>query len=880
MLHTEPGGLRAVEPNVGPYRIVERLGAGGMGEVYLADDTRLGRQVALKRLTDPSLGDAAARVRILREAGAAATLNHPNVAAVYDVLDSDGRAYIVMEYVAGESLADQLHRRGALSPDHVVQIGLQLCDGLAEAHRHGIIHRDLKPANVRVTPDGRAKVLDFGLARRPAALAAATPGGAHAGVAESLGLSEGQVMGTPAYMAPEVLLGQSADHRSDIYSLGVTLFELAVGHPPFDGTNFLSIALAVLTEPPPPIATMLPGGLGEIVAKCMARDQSQRYQSAGALRRDLASLSVELFDRPTGPHHLPSSVRARLLGGGTRSSARTKVLVGLATVALLAAAGVLTSSLWRPAATRAAPQPPVVAVVALPTVSDNPAYANLGLGVAAELGGHLSNSYPRATIVSSTGAPVQVQTAGLFAAGRGLGATFLVPVQAQVQGGRVQVNAQLVRVENQALLGSITERGSLGDAAFFDLQQRVGAGVAGMLTSTVGAATTAGQRPAATSSVNDFAEYSAAIAMLSRRFVAGNVDQATSILEGVVARSPGFAAAHAGLSAAYLTQFSETKSPALVDKSIASARRAVDLDPADTRGLTALALAYDGAGRHDESVQALRTALERQPRSDDLHRELGDILVGRDQVEAGLTELREAVRLRPDYWENPTALAMALYGRGRFEEAIAPFTRATELMPTDPLVHQRLASTYHQLGRLDEALTHYRGAIRHGGTPSAFANLGTILYRQGQFAEALTSYDESLKIRPGSHQTWRSKGDTLNRLGRPDEAREAWQKAADLGENMLKANPADAHARGFLAVCRAKLGEVETARSLAAQAMRDAPGNPDVIYRNAVVNALTGRLDQGRALLALALKAGYSASEAAIDEDLRALGPIAARAAR
>ena len=139
-----------------------------MGEVYLADDTRLGRQVALKRLTDPSLGDAAARVRILREAGAAATLNHPNVAAVYDVLDSDGRAYIVMEYVPGESLADQLHRRGALSTDHVVQIGLQLCDGLAEAHRHGIVHRDLKPANVRLTPDGRAKVLDFGLARRPA----------------------------------------------------------------------------------------------------------------------------------------------------------------------------------------------------------------------------------------------------------------------------------------------------------------------------------------------------------------------------------------------------------------------------------------------------------------------------------------------------------------------------------------------------------------------------------------------------------------------------------------------------------------------------------------------------------------------------------------
>jgi eukaryotic-like serine/threonine-protein kinase len=869
-----------LEPQVGPYRIVERLGAGGMGEVYLAEDTRLGRQVALKRLTDSSLGDAAARVRILREAGAAATLNHPNVAAVYDVLDSDGRAYIVMEYVPGESLADQLHHQGPLSTDRVVQIGMQLCDALAEAHRHHIVHRDLKPANVRVTPDGRVKVLDFGLAKRRGAVAAVTPGGERVAVAESLALSEGQVIGTPTYMAPEVLLGQAADHRSDIYSLGVTLFELAVGYTPFDGTNFLSIALAVLTEPPPPITTMLPGGLGEIVAKCMARDQSQRYQSAVALRRDLASLSAEMFDRPTGPLHVPSSARARLLGSGMRSSTRTKVLVGLATVVLLAAAGVLTASLWRPAAAPAALQSPVVAVVALPTVSDNPAYANLGLGVAAELGGYLSNSYPRATIVNSNGVPVQVQTAGVFSAGRGLGATFLVPVQAQVQGGRVQVNAQLVRVENQALLGSITERGSMGDAAFFDLQQRLGAGVAGLLTSAVGLSKAAGQRSTGASSVNDFAEYSAAIAMLERRFVAGNVDQATSILEGVVARSPGFAAAHAGLSSAYLTQFREAKSPALVDKSIASAQRAVDLDPADTRGLTSLALGFAAAGRSNEAIQTLRVALERQPRSDDLHRELGDILVRSGQIEAGLNELRAASQLRPDYWENSTALAMALYMRGRFDEAIAPFTRAAELMPTDPLAHQRLASTYHQLGRLDEALTHYRAAIRNGGTPSAYANIGTILYRQGKFAEALTSYDESLKIRPGSHQTWRSKGDTLNRLGRPDEAREAWRKAADLAENMLKANTADAHARGFLAVCHAKLGEVETARSLAAQAMQDAPGNPDVIYRNAVVNALTGRIDEGRDLLDRALKAGYSASEAAIDDDLRALGPPGARAAK
>ena len=865
-----------MESQVGPYRIVERLGAGGMGEVYLADDTRLGRQVALKRLTDSTLGDAAARARILREAAAAATLNHPNVAAVYDVYESDGHAYIVMEYVPGESLADQIHRNGAMSTDPVVQIGIQLCDALAEAHRHNVVHRDLKPANVRLTPEGRAKVLDFGLAKRPAALASVSPEGKRVAVAESLVLGEGQIVGTPIYMAPEILLGQPADQRSDIYSLGVTLFELAVGRPPFDGSDFLNIALAVLTEPPPPIASLLPGGLGQIVAKCMARDASERYQSVVALRRDLASLSADLMSRPTEPVHVPSSIRERLLHGvGVRASSRTLVLVALA--ALVIAAGVLTASLWPGLRAGAAPLP-VVAIVALPTVSDAPAYANLGLGVASELGGYLSNRVSGTTMVSSSGVPVQVQQAGMFTTGRDLGATFLVPVLLQVQAGRVQVNAQLVRVATQSLLGSVTERGALGDADFFDLQQRLGAGVAGLLTSAMGGRPQKPSSAAPTSSVNDFAEYSAAIAMLGRRFVAGNVDQATRMLEGVVAHSPGFAAAHAALSGAYLTQFQETKTPALMDKSIAAARRAVELDPDDTRGLVALALGYDASGRGGEAVEALNSALARSPRSDDLHRELGDILVQRGDLDAGLAHLREAIRLRPDYWENPTALGMALMAHGRLQEAIAPLTRAVELVPDDPRAQQRLASAYHLLGRVDEALTHYRAAIRAGGTPAAYSNVGTILYRQGNFTEALANYEASLKIRPGSQQTWRSKGDTLVRLGRPDEARAAWRKAVGLADNVVKVNPNDARARAFIAVCRAKLGEIDPARELAAQALRDAPTDPEVIYRNAVVNVLTGRLDEGRTLRDRAIAVGYSASEAAVDDDLRALGPVSPRA--
>ena len=876
-----------MEPQVGPYRVVERLGAGGMGEVYLAEDTRLGRQVALKRLSDASLGDAEARSRILREAGAAATLNHPNVGAIYDVIDSGGRAYIVMEFVPGESLAEQVQHSGPMPVDRVVQIGVQLCDALAEAHRHNIIHRDLKPANIRITPDGRAKVLDFGLARRPSPIAAVA-GRSREAVEHSLALAEGQLVGTPTYMAPEVLLGQAADTRSDIYSLGVTLFELAVGKPPFEGSNVMSIALAVLTDPPPPITTMLPGGLGDIVAKCMARDQSQRYQSVVALRRDLASLSAALSDRETGPFHVPSSIRERLFGVGASQASRRTVMWGVGAAGVLVGiATVMTADLWRGAPAVVASGPPVVAVMALPTVSDTPANANLGVGVAAEIGGYLANVARDATIVTSNaGLPTEVQKAGVFTAGTELGATYVVPVLVQVQSGRVQMNAQLIRASSQAVLGSATERGTLGDTAFFDVQERLAARLAALLQTQLQLRTAQSPQPpappgTAVSTVNDFAEYSAGIAMLTRRFVEGNVARAVTTLEGVVARSPGFAAAHSGLSRAYLTTFRENpRAPGAVEKAIASARRAVDLDQNDTRGLEALALAYQAAGRVPEAEQALRSALARLPRSDDLHRTLGDVLVRSERVDAGLEQLREAVRLRPDYAQNQTTLGLALYSRGRYDAAVAPLQRAAELLPDDPLAQQRLASAHHQAGRLDDALRHYRESSRLGGTASGLSNMATLLYRQGKFDEALTGYEQSLKLRPDSYTTWRSKGDTLKRLGRPDEAAAAWRQAAILAESALAANAANVQARGFLAVCRAKLGEDAAARSLAAQALKEAPQNPEIIYRNAVVATLTGRLDEGRTFLDRALKAGYSASEAAIDDDLRALGSAPVRAAK
>ena len=232
---------------IGPYRILGKLGAGGMGEVSLAEDTRLGRRVGLKTLSHAATHDPEAKRRLLREARAAAALNHPNIASIYDIVEADGRTHIVMEYVSGGTLSLRL-RQGPLPIDQVVDIGIQLTDALEEAHSHGIVHRDLKPANVCVTPEGKVKVLDFGLAKsRPLQASDATIDAPLTGPSLT---QMGQVIGTPGYMSPEQLRGQSVDHRTDIYSLGVVLYELSTGQRPFSDSDVMGVALATLTEDP------------------------------------------------------------------------------------------------------------------------------------------------------------------------------------------------------------------------------------------------------------------------------------------------------------------------------------------------------------------------------------------------------------------------------------------------------------------------------------------------------------------------------------------------------------------------------------------------------------------------------------------------------
>ena len=267
---------------VGPYEILAAIGAGGMGEVYRARDTRLERDVALKVLPADALADEAARARLLREARLASKLNHPHICAVYDVGEDQSRAYIAMELVEGQSLSARLDR-GAVPVAELLQYGAQMAAALAHAHARGVVHRDFKSANVVVTPDGQAKVLDFGLAKR---LVAGDESGAATRSRQSL-TDVGVTPGTLAYMAPEQLRGHPADARSDIWALGIVLYELAAGKRPFEGKTGFELSSAILNQPVPAVPSSVPALLAGVIDHCLAREPGDRYQRADEVRAAL-----------------------------------------------------------------------------------------------------------------------------------------------------------------------------------------------------------------------------------------------------------------------------------------------------------------------------------------------------------------------------------------------------------------------------------------------------------------------------------------------------------------------------------------------------------------------------------------------------------------
>ena len=834
--------------SVGPYEVIELLGTGGMSQVYLAQDTRLKRRVALKCLLSSKQATEERRARIMQEARAAGRIMHSNVAAIHDVIDDGDRVFIVMEYVEGESLARCI-KRGALPVDRVVAIGRQLTTALGAAHDQGVVHRDLKPANVQLTRDGSAKVLDFGVAQ---AVSIGSTSRAFDTMTTLRTSVAGPGGGTPAYMSPEQVLGQPVDRRSDIFSLGVVLFEMATGRRPYAANNPLQLvtALSQRIRRADDVDRRLPRGLCDVIAKALEVNRESRFESAPAL--DAALVAVR-----------------RTLDRRRWAARRAHLLIGVAAV-VLAAVAVFTGLRTRQGAVgnaTASISRPVVAVLPLDNLSGDPAKQYVGAGVAETLAMALSKIH-QLTVVSSA----EVQAA--LRAGREprklarvLGASFLVDGSVQQSGDRLRLTLRLVRPD-----GSVEWSEAYDDSvgAVFKLQEAMAAALVRGVQRTTGIRQRQDLTIPSTTSVDALTTYWQGRSMLASAASPAQIAEAVAAFERVVAFDPGFALGYAGLAEALWTQYRESHDQLFARRALEAGLQALHLDADQPAVRVAVATIYEGMGQLDEAIESLNTTLALQPNNADAHRILGRVYASRAHWDDAIREMQASVAARPS-WENYRDLGNLYFRLQRVPDAEDMFKRALDVDPNDSRSYVNLGALYASIPDNERALEYFKRANQIQPQRRGYANIATISYRLGRFSEAVAAYKDALKLDPKSDITHGNLGDAYVRLGQRADAEREYRVARELSLDALGVNKRDAEILARVAAFEAKLGLAEAASGHIAQAQAIARDDVQIQYKRAVVEAQIGHTDRAIDELSRALDLGYSARNAAEDYDLVSL---------
>ncbi len=789
---------------IAQYAILEKLGEGGMGVVYKARDTRLERLVAIKFLAPRLAHSPRARERFLREARIISALNHRHIAIIHEVGESAGELFLVFEYLPGGNLRS----RASHALASALEYALQLTDALAAAHRHGIVHRDIKPTNVLFSEDNTLKLADFGLARQTA--------DAHL-------TGTGATVGTPAYMAPERFDGAEADTRSDVYSLGVVIYELVTGTLPQPGRS---------------LAVPLP--LRRVLERALAPEPGRRYANACEMSADLQAAAAQLN----------SATRAETVE--LQVPHRRRALWALPLVAVVAAA--LSGDLPRRAAV------PARHLVVLPFANSGGASWQIFCDGLTDT---LSTAFRRlersegSLRVASAAAVRKQSIVTVSDARRMLGAQFAVTGTVQPETAGVRLTLSVLDARTTRLIGSATA--SFAPQQLSLVPDWAVARVSRLLEIARHAEDRSVLEAYRTHAPGAYEFYLQGRGYLSHYDVPEDLANAVAAFHNALQRDPRYALAHAGMAEALWRTWRATGDPQWLEQAADSALRARRLNDRLAPVHVIIGRIESSRGRDQDALRSFRRALELEPLDAEAHSALALAWESMGRHAEAEAAFRKVLELRPSDWPGYNNLAGFYTEQRRFDDAEKVFRQLIALAPENALAFQNLGGMYLLMGRYAEAAAALERALALKPAAAAYSNLGTAYYYQARYGEAAAVMEKAVEQTPADFQLWGNLGDACWWApGQRGRAVQAWESAIDLAKRRLAINPADAQVRSSLAVYLAHTGNRAAALAEIARARHPATLSARVLWKAARVYELCERRGEALQALQAALETGES----------------------